>query len=175
MKVRRWVARGAVAVATAVFVVLVMTCLGRLSDHDAGQQSAIAALQDQVRSLGAEPVAGPTPTAGPSGRDGRDGKDGTDGTNTVTVITVPGPTVEGPTGPESTVPGPTGPAGPQGPQGPQGASGTPGTNGVDGANGQPGQPGLSAYPFTFTIFGQTFVCSSPLTPCEDTTAETARK
>lgn len=171
---RHAAARIGIAVATAVFVTLVIISLGRLSDHYDGQQAAITALQDQVRSLGAEPVAGPS-TTGAQGNPGRDGRDGRDGTTSVTILTVPGPTVEGPPGPQSTTPGPPGPQGEQGPPG-ESIMGPPGKDGADGANGQPGAPGESAFPFTFTIPGVgTVTCTSTLTPCVVTTAGSARK
>jgi hypothetical protein len=105
----------------------------------------IAALSQQVRSLGGKPVAGPrgepgasvtgppgpqgvpgpSGAPGPSGSPGKDGVDGTDATGEPGAV------------------GATGPAGPQGEPGPAGPQGEPGPAGVDGRDGQTCPEGYS--------------------------------
>ena len=119
---RWWICLGVLAVALAWGLVQIKDVTDRLDQRD----KTIAALSQQVRSMGGTPVAGPkgdagqdgqtgppgpTGPAGPVGDKGADGKDGKDGDKGEA----------GPPGPS----GPSGPPGPQGPTGPQGDKGEP--------------------------------------------------
>lgn len=156
-KLRWWIALGAVAVAVTYAIALGKGAV----DDRAEDQKTIAALAQQVRSLGGTPVAGPKGDAGkdgtdgvpgpqgPPGQNGSDGKDGTDGSDGS-----PGPTgspgvpgaqgVKGETG----SPGPTGPVGPTGPTGPQGPQGIPGPQGEKGDKGEPAGTCPEGYQWT---------------------------
>lgn len=122
----------------------------------------VAALREQVRSLGATPVApapevrverGATGDRGPAGPPGRDGRDARPASMDELVAAV------------SLFCGPTsciGPQGPQGPAGPQGPTGPQGETGAAGPAGPPGEPGPAPQSFTFTAQGQrTFECTDP--------------
>lgn len=90
--------------------------------QDGKQKDAdIAALSQQVRGLGATPVAGPSGSPGKTGASGARGPKGDKG--------------------DKGDPGPTGAAGPTGPVGSPGPSGSPGTDGASGSNGTAGEPG----------------------------------
>lgn len=112
--------------------------LSELARQAEDNATLASALEDQVRSLGEQPVvdapavgppgprgeAGPRGPMGPRGLPGADGDDGIDGER--------GPAGErgprgetGPSGPagEQGPPGPPGPAGPSGPRGPEGPPG----------------------------------------------------
>lgn len=129
-----WLVLG-LAAAGAVIVAWVMVNqyarINALSEQSA-RTSAVAAenstaahqLADQVRALGAVPVA--QPAAGPAGQTGAQGPAGP-----------PGP--QGPPG----VPGPKGDTGSVGPSGAQGAPGTDGQNGAPGAAGSDGTDGAT--------------------------------
>ncbi len=150
-----WAGLGLLLAGLAVFAVYFgvkyASLSGRSEDQDrqisALQQQAsdnasvASALEQQVRSLGEQPVAeapaagpqgppgatGPRGPMGPRGLPGDDGDDGADGER--------GPAGErGPRG----EPGPPGPAGEEGPPGPPGPTGPPGPSGPPGPEGPPG-------------------------------------
>ena len=135
--------------------------------QDGKQKDAdIAALSQQVRGLGATPVAGPSGSPGKAGAAGDRGSRGPRGsTGPAGASGKPAPTLTpspgasgasgapGKPGADSTVPGPPGPsstvAGPSGPPGPAG------NNGTDGKDGSNGKPPAS---WTFTYLGVTYTC-----------------
>jgi len=125
-----WVATIAGAIATSIVVVMLLGLSDRTADRArrneeriAAAETAVAALADQVESLGAEPVVTP---------------EDIDGNN---VVTIPGP--EGPSGRDGRdgLPGAAGPAGPPGETGATGAAGESGAAGAAGATGQAGEQG----------------------------------
>lgn len=123
-----------------------------------------AALEAQVRGLGATPVVDPNETPpliipgprgpvgpmGPRGRAGKNGKDGDDGD-----VGTPGTSgADGANGKDGG-PGPAGPPGPSGPSGPAGADGKDGTNGADGKDGRSVESvscdrGVGTFTFTYS-------------------------
>jgi hypothetical protein len=152
-----WVAVVAGAVATSLVVVMVLGISDKAADRAeqneeriAVSEAAVAALAEQVESLGAEPVVEPgdigadvVAVPGPAGKSGEPGPPGAQG--------IPGPAGE--PGAE----GPPGPAGDQGPAGPSGGDGDPGPVGPEGPSGPSGSPSV----FTFEFRGVTFTCSDP--------------
>lgn len=129
-----------------------------------GLSRNLTATQQQVRSLGAEPVSPPAPAVratpqvqpspipGPSGINGRNGRDST----------VPGPSGQpGQPGKNGSSPPclsePTQCRGTDGADGKDGTNGQDGKDGADGANGQPG-PGCPSW--TPTSRGY-YLCTSP--------------
>ena len=142
-----------VAVVAVVSSVLVLILLGLMalrgevntqSDRadalrvDLGlSQDAVAALSQQVKTLGGTPVAAPVPVfspgpvvliPGPAGLPGKDGRDGREGRAGVGVKGD-----RGDPGRDSTVPGPSGDPGPMSTLTP-----SPGAEGSPGAQGSPG-------------------------------------
>lgn len=128
----------------------------RTRNHVRANEVALAALAEQVKTLGGDPVVQPNQlnpgsnvvvVPGPVGPRGIDGKDGAAGE--------PGaagpPGVTGTSGPPGTV-GSPGDVGPQGPSGPQG---------MPGPQGPEGPTGPSPGSFTFTFEGINFVCTDP--------------
>jgi len=151
-----WVAVVAGAVATSFVAMVafgVRQSASRNEERIADAEVAVAALAEQVKSLGAEPVVTPEDLGD--------------------VIALPGPA--GPTGPagKSGDPGPAGPPGEPGTPGAPGepgAAGQAGTDGSDGEPGTPGEPGAEGPPgpagsgpasFTFQFREVTFVCTDP--------------
>lgn len=128
----------------------------RTKDDVRTNELAIAALVEQVESLGGEPVVQPDQldqqsnivvVPGPPGPRGIDGKDGAAG--------IPG--ASGPAGETGAAgipgtPGAGGQTGDQGPQGPIGEQGSPGPQ---------GEPGPATSAFSITILGETFICADP--------------
>lgn len=160
-----WAALGLLVVSIAAFAIYFGSRYADLQDHAATQDAQLgalarqagdnadvaAALEQQVRSLGEQPVAtapapvGPPGPIGPRGQvgprgpmgpqglpgtDGEDGTDGQDGSDGADGVGIPGPA--GPPGP----PGPTGPSGPPGPAGPPGEPGPPGPTCPEGYTAQ---------------------------------------
>lgn len=114
-----------------------------------GPCKAAAALQQQVKSLGATPVTTvppvPTPVHGAQGIQGEQGVPGNQGESGATGPRgsrgPAGPTgARGPVG-ENGGAGPIGPQGETGPPGTDGASGSPGPSGPAGETGPAGPPG----------------------------------
>lgn len=134
----------------AILAIWVQDLSAQLRDANAARD----ALAQQVRELGAKPVAGPPGSRGepgrsvtgpegpsgppgPRGKPGKDGKDGRNGKNGASGATVTGsPGVNG-------QPGPAGPPGPQGVPGPAGPEGPAGADGRDGKDGQTCPDGYS--------------------------------
>lgn len=146
---RRWrrgdvlVVAAAVAIgATIAWIVLAIQGM----NHDLrAKDSDIAALAQQVKGLGATPVAGPS---GVRGKDGAAGARGPKGdTGATGPAGAPGPSGSpGKTGKPGSAgatgsPGAVGPTGPAGPAGPQGVPGDPGPAGPQGEQGPAGQDG----------------------------------
>ena len=136
-------------------------------------QAAVDALAEQVKSLGATPVASPTmpaqPLVGPSGGMGPRGPRG-----------LPGRTVPGPAG----SPGATGATGERGERGDRGDTGEQGPAGADstvpGPAGPSGSPGPAPTSFTWTDkTGSTYECTDPdqdgRYTCEQTSGPGAEK
>jgi len=160
---RRW-RRGDVftivgAVLIGVTVAWIVLSIQGMTRDSQRKDEAIAALSQQVRELGGEPVAGPKgepgesvvgpsgapggvgPSGapglvGPSGAAGHDGRDGKDGLpGAVGASGAPG--AVGPSGPPGV--GEPGAAGPQGVPGVQGPAGPQGERGETGERGPAGQ------------------------------------
>ena len=110
-----------------------------LHDQIAAIETANAALAEQVRELGGEPVAEADgadmphliPIPGPAGRTGDDGPAGRNGRDGTSPDPVPGPPGRDGADGES-ITGPAGPKGDTGPPGKDGSNGKDGTNGSDG-------------------------------------------
>lgn len=140
------------------FLVWTQTSLRSIGDELQQSKADNAALAEQVRSLGGQPVAeakpgergdrGPQGIQGPPGPQGPPGITGPQGPIGITgqspqCLLEPskcvGPKgaagVQGPEGPQ----GDTGPQGETGPQGPAGPQGDPGTTGPAGPQGDPGR------------------------------------
>lgn len=123
------------------------------ADHSASVANRLA---EQVRSLGATPVATPpaTPRAGSPGSTGPQGPPGPAGPSG-------SPGARGAQG----HPGPVGPAGNSGTNGTNGETGAKGETGPTGATGPTGEPGPigptgpAGYPSSFT--GNGFTCTDP--------------
>lgn len=123
----------------------------------------ISALEDQVESLGEEPVIDSTPNGGDKGDQGDRGERGPRGdtgdrgspgkTGATGAVGPPG--AQGGAGPE----GPEGPPGDPGEEGPQGEVGPAGPVGEAGATGPPGQDGRTPTSFTFTFLASTYRCT----------------
>jgi hypothetical protein len=121
-----WVAVIAGAIATSVLVVMVLGFSDRAEDRARRNEErleqaevGIAALAEQVESLGAEPVVEPGDINGD-------------------IVVIPGP--KGDKG-EPGTDGPVGPIGPTGAPGPPGADGAAGSDGATGASGAAGEAG----------------------------------
>lgn len=111
-----------------------------------GQGEVLAAANDRLVRLGANPVSGAPGAAGAAGAPGAAGSQGQKGDRGDTGATgAPGlagaPGAQG----EQGQPGADGAPGPEGPQGPAGEQGPKGEPGPAGADGQ------SAFPFTFSF------------------------
>lgn len=103
----------------AVLAWILLTVQALTSDMRA-KDADIAALAQQVKGLGATPVAGPSGSPGKAGATGSRGQKGDTGET-----------------------GPSGPPGPSGLPGKTGATGSPGPVGASGAAGQPGAVGAT--------------------------------
>ncbi len=148
----------------AAIILAISADTQRTRSHVQANEVAIAALAEQVKALGGEPVVQPnqlTPGSnvvvvpGPAGPRGIDGKDGAAGE--------PGaPGLAGPSGAqgEPGVPG-AGEAGPVGPSGPAGPQGEPGPAGAQGEPGPEGPPGPGFTVFSIDLGGVLFICSDP--------------
>lgn len=129
------------------------TALAELPARTDRNADYASALQEQVRSLGAEPIPkdGENGSDGKDGASGRDGRDGRDGETVVVQVPTTGVQgAQGTDGTDSTTPGPAGPSGPAGPAGPEGPTGPAGRDGLNGTNGMDGLPPAQ---WTFTIPG----------------------
>ena len=170
---RRWRRGDVLAVTAAIalgaaFAWILLSIQGMNQDLRA-KDASIAALAQQVKGLGATPVAGPSGipgkagavgARGPRGFRGSPGPSGASGKPAPTLTSSPGPSgasgAPGKPGADSTVPGPSGPPGADstvaGPSGPPGPAGSDGTDGRDGSDGKPPAS------WTFTYLGTTYTC-----------------